>query len=130
ITNIKPGDVITGSVELTNTGTLPATVTLRENASTNTFTDGALTLVLTQAGNTTPLYSGNFGGLADDTVLPLAAVDVAGSTTVTWKVAFAAAATTLDAKKAASANYTWISTQNPGVDLPFGATIDLPNLGG
>lgn len=129
IANIKPGDVITGSVELTNTGTLPATVTLRENLSTNTFTDGALTLELTQAGNATPLYSGNFGGLADTTVLPLGAVDVDGSTTVTWKVTFAADATNLDEKKAASASYTWISTQNPGVALPFGATIGLPNLG-
>ncbi|WP_068124560.1 TasA family protein, partial [Nocardioides massiliensis] len=129
LTNIKPGDVITGSVKLTNTGTLPATVTLRESASTNTFTKDALTLELTQAGNATPLYSGNFGDLADTAVLPLGAVDVAGSTTVTWKVTFAADAGNVNEKKAATASYTWISTQNPGVALPFGATVGLPNLG-
>jgi spore coat-associated protein N len=127
VTNIKPGDVVTGSVKLTNTGTLPATVTLRETASTNTFTTNALKLDLTQGDKV--LYSGNFGDLADDTVLPLGAVDVAGSTTVTWKVTFAADAGNANEKKAASASYTWISTQNPGVDLPFGATIGLPNLG-
>lgn len=129
ITDIQPGDVITGSVELTNTGTLPATVTLREAGSTNTFEKNALTLELTQAGNDEPLFSGNFGDLADATILPLGDLDPKAATTVTWTVSFAETAGNVNEKKAASANYTWISTQKPGVNLPFGATVGLPTLG-
>jgi stringent starvation protein B len=128
IENIKPGDRITGTVTLTNTGTLPATTTLRETSSTNDFEAGALNLVLTnQAG--VQLYSGEFGGLADAQIVPVGAMAVGEKVSVTWTVTLAQTATNTSEGKAAGASYQWVSTQNAGVDLPFVSAITLPNLG-
>lgn len=127
ITNIKPGDVIRGSVKITNTGTLAAGVTLRETSSTNGFVGDDLKLKLTQGG--TVLYTGTFGGLADDTVLSLGDLAVAGSTSVQWEVTLVEALDNTNEGRTASASYQWVSTQKPGVDLPFVGTVGLPLVG-
>jgi len=127
ITNIKPGDVIRGSVKITNTGTLPAGVTLRETSSTNGFNGDNLKLRLLQGDNV--LFNGTFGALADDTVLSLGDLAVAGSTSVQWEVTLVQTAGNTDEGRTASASYQWVSTQQPGVDLPFLGTVGLPLVG-
>ena len=60
LTNIKPGDVVNGSLTITNTGSLPAAFSLTETTSTNQFADDALTLTITNTTSGTQVYSGNF----------------------------------------------------------------------
>ena len=51
LTAMKPGDVVNGSLTLTNTGSLPAKLSLTEGASVNEFSNMNLTLIIT---NTRP----------------------------------------------------------------------------
>src|SRR5690349_12853036 len=44
LTNLKPGDVLNGSLTLTNTGSLPGRFSLTEVSSANTFAGSNLTL--------------------------------------------------------------------------------------
>ncbi|NYG56653.1 TasA family protein [Nocardioides perillae] len=123
IANIKPGDTITGSVVITNTGTLPSTLTLQETGDATTFNGADLELSLTQGG--TSLYDGSFGALDNATKLALGALPVGGSTTVTWTVTLVESADNLNEGKTASASYQWVSTQDAGVTLPFVGTVPL-----
>ena len=54
--NMQPGDSVSGSVTITNNGTLPADMSLSISNSTNTFPTGAVTLVI-KDGSTT-VYTG------------------------------------------------------------------------
>lgn len=68
ITNIKDDDVITGSVTITNTGTLPADLTIAETSAGTpndgkAFVTGGLKYTLTQGA--TQVYTGNFGSMVD-----------------------------------------------------------------
>lgn len=123
IANIKPGDTVTGSVVISNTGTLPSTLTLQETADATTFNAADLNLRLTQGGAT--LYNGSFGALDNATKLALGALPVGGSTTVTWTVTLVETADNLNEGKNASASYQWVSTQDAGVTLPFVGTVPL-----
>lgn len=116
VKNIKPGDVVTGSVTVTNTGTLDSTLTLQEVASTNGFAAQGADLQLTLSSGTTELYSGTFGGLADATVIDLGALPVDGATTVTWTVSLTETVDNSNEGKSASASYEWVSTQEAGDD--------------
>ena len=54
--NMKPGDSVTGSVTITNSGTLPANLTLSISNSTNTFPSGAVNLLIKDGAST--VYDG------------------------------------------------------------------------
>ncbi len=112
--DLKPGDTVTGSVVITNDGTLDSTLALTEVNESNAFQAGKLRLKITQAGNTTALYDGEFGD-ADATVTSdLGDLDVDDSTTITFAVSLAADAGNVDQGKAAEATYRWVTTQKPG----------------
>jgi spore coat-associated protein N len=113
LTNMKPGDVLTGSLALTNTGSLPAAVTFTESASTNTFSADMLTLVITDSAGT-DVYDGNFGDLADTAKEDLGVFQPAQSETYTFTVALDENATNDEQGKAASATYTWDAVQLKG----------------
>jgi spore coat-associated protein N len=57
LNNMKPGDSATGSVTITNSGSLPADLTLAISNATNTFPSGAVTLLIKDG--TTTVYTGN-----------------------------------------------------------------------
>lgn len=112
LSNLKPGDVVNGTVVIKNTGTLPGTFTLRETTSSNAFDPDLLTLTITDGG--TELYSGDFGGLEDDELVDLGEYAAGASKTYTFSVALDAEAPNTQQGKTASASYQWVATQLDG----------------
>lgn len=113
LTNMKPGDSVTGSLTLKNTGSLPAAFSLTEKASSNTFSKDMLLLEITD-GSATPVYSGEFGGLADGTKNTLGNFAPDAAKTYTFKVTLVGGATNTEQTKTASATYQWDSIQLDG----------------
>ncbi|MCW2840400.1 MAG: hypothetical protein JWR55_1883 [Aeromicrobium sp.] len=111
LTNVKPGDVVNGSLTIKNTGTLPATFSLTETASTNTFTGSNLTMVITNATTEKVVYTGTFGGLVDGAKNDLGLVAPGVSNDYVFSVKLAQATTTADQSKTASAAFQWDSIQ-------------------
>lgn len=109
LTNLRPGDTASGSLTVTNDGTIDSTLTLREAASTNGFSEDALSLTIAQG--TTVLFEGNFGDLAETTKLDLGDLPVGASTTVTFTISMDAAAGNENQGKSAGASYEWVTTQ-------------------
>ena len=109
VANIKPGDTLTGTVEIENTGTLDAVLSFQESADTgNTFAAGGLNLLIKQ-GNT-ELYNGDFGGYAN-TVHNLGDLDAGETSEFTFTVSMPADASNANQNKTAGATYTWVTTQ-------------------
>jgi spore coat-associated protein N len=108
LTNIKPGDVVNGSLTIKNTGTLPATF------SPNTFTGANLTMVITDTTTGKLVYSGTFGGLVDGKKNDLGLVAPGASDDYTFSVKLDQATTTADQGKTASAAFQWDSVQADG----------------
>ena len=108
VTNFRPGDSATGSLTLTNDGTIDSTLTLAETSSTNTFATNALNLTIAQG--TTVLFNGNFGDLSS-TPLALGDLNVGDSTTVTYTISFDANAGNENQGQTATASYQWVTTQ-------------------
>jgi hypothetical protein len=111
LTNIKPGDVVNGSLTIKNTGSLPATFSLTETASTNTFTGSNLTMVVTNATTDKVVYTGTFGGLVDGAKTDLGLVAPGVANDFVFSVKLAQATTTADQGKTASAAFQWDSIQ-------------------
>jgi hypothetical protein len=120
ITKMKPGDVVNGSLTITNTGNLPATFTLREPGSTNTFgTAGTpavsdLHLKITDTTASTTVYDGDFGGLGDNELKDLGTLQPNDAHTYNFAVSLVSTAPNADQDKTASASYEWVSTQLNG----------------
>lgn len=114
LTNIKPGDVVNGSVTLTNTGSLPAKFTLTETSSTNGFSGENLTLTIKDSTTGTPVYTGTFGGLEDGTKNQLGTFASAEARTYVFTVTLDQAADNTQQGKTASASYSWDAVQLDG----------------
>jgi len=110
VANIKPGDSISGTATISNTGSLDSTLTLQETADASTFTAGDLKLVISQGS--TELYNGNFGALDNATLLDLGALNTTQSTTITFTVSMPSGAGNTNQGKQASASYRWVTTQS------------------
>lgn len=113
--NMKPGDTVTGTLTLTNTGSLPASFSLVETSSVNGFsgTGGAnlsLEIVDTAAPGTT-VYSGPFGGLVDGAATALGTWQPKESHEYQFTVKLAQSTPNDDQGKTASAVYSWTSVQ-------------------
>ncbi|MFC7400970.1 hypothetical protein [Citricoccus sp. GCM10030269] len=108
----KPGDTVTGTAEVTNTGDFAGDFTLVESEdATNTFPEGDLDLVvtdITDSANVTPVYEGTIGALDSQT---LGTLDPNESRTYQFVVTFDAAAGDEAQGDTASAMYTWNATQ-------------------
>ncbi|AWB91172.1 TasA family protein [Aeromicrobium chenweiae] len=105
--DIKPGDAVTGSLTITNSGTLPADFSLTETDAVNGFGD-KLTMVVTKTGTTTPVYTGTFDKLAK-TGLGEVAPNAANEYTFTVSLDKTAGDTLQG--QTASAAFTWDSVQ-------------------
>lgn len=122
LTNIKPGDVVNGSVTLTNTGSLPANFSLTETSSTNGFgfkpapntAVNDLSLTITNTTKNVQVYSGNFGDLVDGTPVSLGHWAPGEANVYVFSVALSQDAPNADQGKTASAVYTWDATQDAG----------------
>ena len=111
LTNIKPGDTINGSLTVKNTGSLPATFSLTETASTNGFAGSALTLVVTNTTTSKTVYTGTFGGLVDGTKNDLGLIAPGVSNDFQFAVKLASETPNTEQGKTASASYQWDSIQ-------------------
>ena len=109
VANIKPGDSVSGTVTIENTGTIDSTLTLQETADSSTFEAGALRLTITKGATT--VYNGDFGAADNAALLDLGALDIGGTTTVTFTVSMPSDASNANQGKSASASYRWVSTQ-------------------
>lgn len=111
LTDMKPGDVVNGSLTIKNTGSLPAGFSLTETASTNGFAAENLTLEITNTTTGTKVWSGPFGTLADGTKTDLGEIAPAASTVFTFSAKLATATPNTDQGKTASAAFQWDSVQ-------------------
>jgi hypothetical protein len=111
VSNLKPGDSQSGTLTITNDGSLDATLSLKPTSESSTFVAGALNLKIVQTGNSTPIYNGDFSGLATPATWDLGALNVGQSTTLTYTVSMDSAATDSNQGKSASAGFQYVTTQ-------------------
>lgn len=111
LTNLKPGDVLNGSLAITNTGSLPAGFSLTELASSNGFTGDYLTLTITNTTTGASVYNGTFGGLADGAKNDLGVIEPDAVNNFTFTVRLAENAPNTEQGKTANASYRWDSVQ-------------------
>lgn len=114
VTDIKPGDVVNGTLTITNTGSLPATFSLTETSSSNGFSGANLDLTITNTTTGTEIYSGPFGGLVDGAKSDLGVVQPDEANEYLFRVELAEGTPNTDQGKTASAAYQWDSVQLDG----------------
>lgn len=110
--NMKPGDVKTGEVTITNTGTLAGTFKLSETGDSNGFNPGSLQLKIDDVtgGSTTKVYEGDLGSVS---AAGLALGEYAPDEAHTYRftVTLAQGAPNSDQGKSAAADYEWDAVQ-------------------
>ena len=127
--NLKPGDSQSGSLTISNTGSLAAQLKLSQAttpAPTNTFhsTSGVsdLHLTITKTGEAAPVYNGNFGDFTTAKVWgsnTQAALEAANDTnsddaTFTFTVSLAPGADKSSQSSSATASFDFVTTQLQG----------------
>lgn len=117
VSNIKPGDTVTGSVTITNTGSLPALFSVTET-DTGTFVDRTL-LSMTITQGATTVYSGPFGGATVNSAekIELGTFLKGEARTYDYTVTLAQSATNVEQNKTANASYTWDAIQTTAVTV-------------
>lgn len=117
-TNMKPGDTTTGTVKITNTGSLASTFTAVASDVASTFSKTTLNLKVTEGP--TEVYNGKFNGFGSKDLGLYAA---GASHTYTFTVSFptvddaGSADQNVDQGKTASARFSFNATQTAGRDL-------------
>lgn len=136
LADLKPGDVMSGTLTVTNTGSVDSYLSVVETASSNAFSDvslnvSALQLTITAEGMTAPLYDGDFGdwvdaesrqvknaATTDPAVLDKPVVGppavLGESLDLVFKVSLAANAAATDQQKLASASYSIVTVPAAG----------------
>lgn len=107
VANIKPGDTQTGTLTITNDGSLDATLAFTEKDDASTFAAGALQLTIKDGDEV--VYTGDFGGL--DKKVELGALPVDASKTITYTVSMPQSAGDENQGKTATAKYAFVTTQ-------------------
>ena len=130
ISAMKPGDSLTGTITIANTGTIPADLTLSESSPANAFVVAAgvsdLQLTVTQSGATpTVLFNGNFGdwnasSVNLGTLAPATTANTTDETTLTFVAKLGTNASDADQGQTANASYAFTTTQTAnGSGLPW-----------
>lgn len=117
LSNMKPGDTVQGLVKIKNSGTLAANLKLTESGVTNTFEAGKLRFTVTDvtvAGSPVVVIAERaFAATGATSSAYLGALWASGEErTYVFKVTLDSTATDASQNKAASATYTWDSTQD------------------
>ncbi len=117
VSNIKPGDTVTGSVTITNTGSLPAKFSVTETDTGNFVDRSLLTMTITQGGKS--IYSGPFGGatLGTAETIDLGTFQKAEARTYEYTVKLAQGAGNNEQGKTANAAYAWNAVQTTAVTV-------------
>jgi spore coat-associated protein N len=110
-TGIKPGDKVSGSLTIKNTGSLPAKFSLTEVKSVNGFTDKNLQLTITNTTTNKQVWTGTFGELVDGTKTELGVVASQASNTYAFSADLNKDADNNNQNKTASATFQWDSVQ-------------------
>lgn len=110
--NMKPGDVKTGEVTITNTGSLAGVFTLKESNASNAFAAGSLHLKIEDVTGATPtqVYYGDLGSVAS-AGLSLGTYASLEARTYRFTVTLDQNAGNGDQGKTASADYVWTAVQ-------------------
>jgi hypothetical protein len=114
IGNIKPGDVRTGTLTITNNGTLDSELSLAETGGTNFFEPGVLDLTITSSINgaaATTVFDGDFGAMTDDASVVIGDLLKDKVATITFTVTLDSNATNASQGMAATAGFRWVTTQ-------------------
>lgn len=112
LSNAKPGDTVVGKVTITNSGSLPATFALTEEAKNGFTTKSNLTLRITEAEKPdVTVWSGTFGELTDASPLALGEFAASESRVYLFTVTLSSKADNTEQGKSAFATYTWDATQ-------------------
>jgi spore coat-associated protein N len=114
--NMKPGDTKSGTVTITNTGTLGGAFSVTESAVDSKYTTTVLKLKVTDDTAGKDVYSGNLGGLGTKT---LGTWTKNEAHTFTFTITFPETNTdqNADQNKTATADFTWNATQLAAKDL-------------
>lgn len=113
VSNIKPGDTVTGSLTITNSGTLPAAFTLTEFGDANGFEADVLSMTITEVGGA-QVFAGEFGDLVS---ADLGAWTAGEARSFDFVVSLAQAADNDNQGAEATASYRWSAVQLDGVDV-------------
>jgi hypothetical protein len=121
LTNMKPGDTVTGSLTLTNTGSLKQVFTLKETGAQDGFTytnaSGAtvsyLNLAILDTTSGATVYNGALGGVATAGVA-LGTYAPAEAHTYRFTVTLDQATPNTYQSKSAAATYNWNGVQEAG----------------
>jgi hypothetical protein len=116
ISKIEPGESVSRSVTIRNSGGTPSRLSFQETGDPSPFADGELHLVIDQDGRT--LYDGDFAAMSD-IAQDVGTIDPAGSSTFTFTVSLPDDAPFANQGEPASASYTWVNSE-PGTSGSFG----------
>ena len=116
ISKIEPGESVSRSVTIRNSGSTPSRLSFQETGDPAPFADGELHLVIDQDGRT--LYDGDFAAMSD-IAQDVGTLEASGSSTFTFTVSLPDDAPFANQGEPASASYTWV-TSGPGTSGSFG----------
>jgi spore coat-associated protein N len=106
--NLKPGDVRSGEVTITNTGTLAGTFKLTESKASNSFGEGDMSLKIEDVSGKSPVsvYSGDIGRVPAGGI-GLGSYAAGEARTYRFTATFAQGSPNSDQGKVATADYEW-----------------------
>ncbi len=109
--NLKPGDVRSGEVTITNTGSLAGSFKLAESSASNGFGAGDMTLKIEDVtgSKTTDIYSGDIGKVPAGGIA-LGSYAAGEARTYRFTTTFAEGSPNSDQGKVAKADYEWDAT--------------------
>lgn len=112
--NLKPGDVRSGEVTITNTGSLAGTFKLTESNASNGFGAGDMSLKVDDVSGANPvsIYSGDIGKVPAGGI-NLGSYAAGEARTYRFTATFSKEAPNSDQGKAAKAEYEWDAVPTP-----------------
>ncbi len=112
--NLKPGDVRSGEVTITNTGSLAGTFKLAESQASNGFGAGDMTLKIDDVTGqkTVSVYSGDVGKVPAEGIV-LGSYAAGEAHTYRFTATFSKEAPNSDQGKVAKADYEWDAVPTP-----------------
>ncbi|WP_131105797.1 hypothetical protein [Ornithinimicrobium sufpigmenti] len=110
-TDLKPGKDVSGTVTLTNNGTLPAIFNLTATSADSTFPQNDLKLKVVNEANSQTIYDGDFKGIKDGPARKIGDFAVGHSATLKFTVSLDKDAGNDAQGKTANAAITWDAIQ-------------------
>lgn len=107
ISKVEPGESVSRSVTIRNSGGLQSRLTFQETGDPSTFADGELHLVIEQ--DDTLLYDGDFAAMSD-IAQDVGTIDAGGSSTFTFTVSLPDDAPFANQGDPATASYSWVNS--------------------